>query len=106
MYKERPAHPLLVVITPVFNESEILNRYAAEVADVLFSAESFDVRVLFVDDGSDDDSWAIIQNLVQGGLHFSAIRLSRNFGTHTAIAAGVDHVDGAAGLPGAPGCGL
>jgi glycosyltransferase involved in cell wall biosynthesis len=98
MDKQRPARPLLVVITPVYNESKIIERYAAEIGRVLFSSADLDVRVLFVDDGSSDDSWAAIQNLAQGSFRFSAIRLSRNFGAHTAITAGFDHVDGAADI--------
>lgn len=88
---ERPQRPRLLIITPVYNESEVLSRYVEEVRRVLFLDQGFDVNILFVDDGSVDGSWELIERLTeQPG--FLAIRLSRNFGAHTALAAGFDHV--------------
>src|SRR4029077_13720266 len=92
MAELRPAIPLLVVTTPVFNEAAVLERYANEVIQTLISREDIEVHVLLVDDGSTDGSWAIIQKLTQSSNRFSAIRLSRNFGSHTALIAGFDFV--------------
>jgi len=84
--------PLLVVITPVYNEAAILSQYADAVARVLLSRSDVDARILLVDDGSSDNSWEIIQRLVSRSNRISAIRLSRNFGAHTALTAGFDHI--------------
>jgi dolichol-phosphate mannosyltransferase len=84
--------PQLVVITPVYNEEANLDRYAKVVSDVLLSLPDVDVRILFVDDGSRDTSWQKIAALTQASARFSAIRLSRNFGSHLALAAGFDSV--------------
>jgi glycosyltransferase involved in cell wall biosynthesis len=84
--------PFLVVITPVFNEATVLEVYAAEVKRVLLGRSDIEVRVIFVDDGSTDESWKIIRQLVETDDRFSAVRLSRNFGAHVALAAGFDHV--------------
>src|SRR5262249_17738299 len=92
MAELRPERPVLVVVSPVFNESSVLRRYAEEVARALLSRPDVDVRVLLVDDGSSDGSWTIIQELVDKSDRFSAIRLSRNFGSHTALLAGFDFV--------------
>ncbi len=81
----------LVVVTPVYNEASTLNHYVDEIRTVLLSRTDLNVRILLVDDGSSDTSWEIIGKLA-GDRHFAAIRLSRNFGSHTAIAAGFDHV--------------
>jgi glycosyltransferase involved in cell wall biosynthesis len=89
---ELPKRPILVVVTPVFNEADVLGRFAEEVARTLFSLADIDVYVLLVDDGSSDGSWPLIQDLVQRSDRFSAIRLSRNFGSHTALLAGFDFV--------------
>jgi len=89
---QRPACPVLVVVTPVYNEAGILLTYARAVKQVLFECPDITARVVFVDDGSVDESWKIIRQLVQSDNRFSAIRLSRNFGAHIAIAAGFDHV--------------
>ena len=82
----------LVVVTPVFNEEANLDRYAAEVAATLFAAPGIEARILFVDDGSRDSSWARLQALTRASPRFSAIRLSRNYGAHLALAAGFDAV--------------
>lgn len=84
--------PLVAVVTPVFNEEENLHDYAAEVRRVLFSSPDTDFRVLLVDDGSSDGSWAIIEELAASDPRFRGVRLSRNFGSHTALTAGFAHV--------------
>jgi glycosyltransferase involved in cell wall biosynthesis len=90
--ENRPACPVLAVVTPVYNEAKILSGYATAVKRVLFECPDINARVVFVDDGSIDESWKIIRQLVQSDNRFSAIRLSRNFGAHIALAAGFDHV--------------
>lgn len=84
--------PVVAVVTPVFNEEENLHDYAAEVRRVLFSDPDTDFRVLLVDDGSSDRSWAVIEELVGSDARFRGLRLSRNFGSHTALTAGFAHV--------------
>ena len=90
--QQDPEYPLLVVVTPVFNEATLLGIYAAEVKRVLLGRSDVEVRVILVDDGSTDESWEIIRQLVETDDRFSAVRLSRNFGAHVALAAGFDHV--------------
>jgi glycosyltransferase involved in cell wall biosynthesis len=50
--------------------------------------------VLFVDDGSTDGTWRILEDLCQKNDQMHAIRLSRNFGSHVALTAGIDHAEG------------
>jgi dolichol-phosphate mannosyltransferase len=66
---------------------------ARAVSEILFPAADIDCRVIFVDDGSTDDSWQKIEALAAMSPRFSGIRLSRNFGAHFALTAGFDHVD-------------
>jgi glycosyltransferase involved in cell wall biosynthesis len=106
MSDQRPECPLLVVVTPVYNEAGVLLTYAAEVKRILFSRSGLKVRVILVDDGSTDESWKIICQLVASDDRFSAVRLSRNFGAHTALAAGFDHVDKDADLIATLACDL
>jgi glycosyltransferase involved in cell wall biosynthesis len=49
--------------------------------------------VLYVDDGSRDDTWAIMQALATADPRVGALKLSRNFGKEAALTAGLDHVD-------------
>lgn len=104
--KARPARPKLVIVTPAFNESVIIGRYAQVLQQTLLSAPELDVRVIIVDDGSTDDSWAIIEKLAASDRRFTAIRLSRNFGAHTALTAGFDFVPADADIIGTLACDL
>jgi dolichol-phosphate mannosyltransferase len=106
MTDQRPALPVLVVVTPVFNEMEILATYANEVKRVLFDCPHVKVRVVLVDDGSTDESWEIIRALASQDERFAGIRLSRNFGAHIALAAGFDHVASDADLIATLACDL
>lgn len=82
--------PRLAIVTPVFNESACLPAYVDSVRRLLLDRGDVDARVIFVDDGSTDDSWAIIEGVCAADRRFSAIRLSRNWGSHIAITAGID----------------
>lgn len=86
----RPDRPRVSLITPVFNEAENLDTYVSEVTETLLDRDDMVVNVLFVDDGSSDESWNVIQSIVASDSRFRGIRLSRNFGSHTAITAGLD----------------
>lgn len=87
--------PKLYIITPIFNESDCLPTYVATVASVLLDRKDIDARVIFVDDGSTDASWQIIEHACATDERLSAIKLSRNFGSHVAISAGIDFCDSA-----------
>jgi dolichol-phosphate mannosyltransferase len=93
MTVDRPRVARLTVITPVFNESLNLDACAAAISSIIFAAPDLDARVIFVDDGSSDDSWAKIEALNARSPRFSGVRLSRNFGAHYALTAGFDHVE-------------
>src|SRR5690348_4717497 len=84
--------PRLTIITPVYNEAENLDAYASAVEETILSRGDLDARILLVDDGSSDDSWAKIVELTRRSVRFSGLRLSRNFGVHIALAAGFDNV--------------
>jgi dolichol-phosphate mannosyltransferase len=81
------------LIVPTFNEARSLPLLSARVRRVL-DAEDLDWEVLFVDDGSSDDSFAEIQKLHAADARFKCLRFSRNFGSHVAISAGLEHASG------------
>jgi glycosyltransferase involved in cell wall biosynthesis len=84
----------VAVIVPCYNEQEILNYSAEKLQDYilgligkgLLDKESY---ICFVDDGSRDKTWELIQNLVKNGNHFKGIKLSANFGHQNALIAGM-----------------
>jgi glycosyltransferase involved in cell wall biosynthesis len=82
----------LLVVTPVYNEADNLDRYVSEVRRTLLQRSDIDVCFLLIDDGSSDGSWKQIQGICEQDPAFSALRLSRNFGSHFALTAGLDNV--------------
>jgi glycosyltransferase involved in cell wall biosynthesis len=82
----------LLVVTPVYNEVDNLDRYVSEVTQTLLQRNDINVRFLLIDDGSSDGSWMQIERICQQNPAFSALRLSRNFGSHFALTAGLDNV--------------
>lgn len=85
----------LSVVVPVFNEEEnIPELYRRLVAALEACVHSFEV--LFVDDGSRDNSWALVRRLAEADGRVRGLRFSRNFGHQMAFAAGLDHARGAA----------
>jgi len=86
--------PRVTIVTPVFNEEASLEAFQLEVSRSLFESTDAYYEVLFIDDGSADGSWRMIEKFCEASERFSGLRLSRNFGSHAAISAGIDHADG------------
>jgi dolichol-phosphate mannosyltransferase len=89
-----PDHPNASAIVPCFNEQEMIETFYARVAPVLEAEFGEHWEIVFVDDGSTDRTLALIAELRRRDERVRAVRLSRNFGSHVAIAAGLDHVGG------------
>src|SRR6185312_10337439 len=60
--------------------------------------DEIDGRVLYVDDGSSDATWAVLQGIANGDARVSLLRLSRNFGKEAALTAGLDRVEQGAAM--------
>lgn len=85
---------VITIITPVFNEADNLLNYENTIRDQLMANPDFDFCVLFVEDGSRDRSWETITQISRRDDRFQGIRLSRNFGSHVALSAGLTHATG------------
>ena len=83
--------PQLTVVVPAYNEAAVLELFHQRLGAVL-DALPLACDVLYVDDGSHDDTWAIITALAARDPRCGALRLSRNFGKEAALTAGLDHV--------------
>ena len=91
----------LTVVVAAYNEAEALpglHRRLAAVLDALPRDCGVDGRALYVDDGSRDGTWTVMQRLAAGDARVSLLRLSRNFGKEAALTAGLDHIDDGAAL--------
>ncbi|MCK9538757.1 glycosyltransferase family 2 protein [Dokdonella sp.] len=82
----------LAVVVPAYNEGVGLRDFHARLAAVLDSLD-LACSVLYVDDGSRDDTWAVMCALRAADGRVATLRLSRNFGKELALTAGLDHVD-------------
>ena len=93
-------HDLLTVVVAAYNEGDSLPLLHPRIAAVLAGLESQGVtgRVLYVDDGSTDGTWSVLQGLAAGDARVGLLRLSRNFGKELALTAGLDRVDEGAAL--------
>jgi polyisoprenyl-phosphate glycosyltransferase len=92
------ARQLITIVVPVFNEHDNLRRFVEEVNSVMTALGAYDWEFIFVDDGSRDDSFAVLEALRAGDPRIFAIRFPRNFGSHVAIAAGIDRCRGDAAV--------
>lgn len=93
-----PADRLTVVVA-AFNEADTLPLLHPRLAAVLdgLAGDGIAGHLLYVDDGSRDGTWAVLEALAAADPRVSVLRLSRNFGKEAALTAGLDHVrEGAA----------
>jgi dolichol-phosphate mannosyltransferase len=84
---------MLSIVIPVYNESESLDALHAEISAVA-ERENYDLDIIFVDDGSRDDSWKIIRRLAQQDSRVRGLRFRRNFGKAAALSAGFSEAKG------------
>lgn len=85
---------LVSVVVPVFNESEVIEAFYARATPALSGIRGCDYELVFVDDGSRDDSYRQLAALAARDPHVRVIKFSRNFGHQIAITAGIDHAKG------------
>jgi len=92
---ERPAigDTRVSVVIPVHNEAENLAPVHDELTGVLDRLDATS-EVIYVDDGSTDGSFAVLQRLHLGDPRVTVVQLSRNFGQTAALAAGIAHACG------------
>ena len=86
--------PILYIIIPCYNEQEVLPIMASiflkKIEDLIADGKiSDDSCVLFVNDGSKDDTWNIINKLSESNYHCIGISQSRNRGHQNAVLAGL-----------------
>ena len=88
----------LTVVIAAHNEAEALPILHPRIAAVLKRLDAIDGRVLYVDDGSRDETWPALQRIARADPSVALLRLSRNFGKEAALSAGLDLVDEGAAM--------
>ena len=83
----------LSLVIPVLNEVDSLRELHTQIAQVA-AEQSLDIEVVFVDDGSRDGSWKLIEQLARDDARVSGIKFRRNFGKAAALTAGFQRATG------------
>ena len=86
--------PILYIVVPCYNESKVLpitsKLFLTKITQLIEEKKICNKsKILFVDDGSTDCTWTIIENLTKDDPHFLGIRQSRNRGHQNAVLAGL-----------------
>lgn len=85
---------LLSVVVPVYNESEVIDAFYKRMKSVSESLEKINCEIIFVDDGSSDDSYLKLVQIAGNDENVKVVKFSRNFGHQVAITAGLNEADG------------
>lgn len=90
---DNPQLPKLTIAVPCYNEEEVLPESAAQLCALLDELVQtglvHEASVCFIDDGSTDHTWALIEKLAAGDPRIRGIKLSRNYGHQAALLAGL-----------------
>ncbi len=93
MKTENETKNSISVVIPVYNEEECLEGLYEELKGVLYDTD-LDYEIIFVDDGSRDNTPDILRDIATNDQLVTVIQLGRNFGQTAAISAGIDHTRG------------
>jgi glycosyltransferase involved in cell wall biosynthesis len=93
-YNKSSTHinPEVSVVVPLLNEDESLRELSQQIDRAL--SPRFSYEVIFVDDGSTDSSWKVIQELAATDPRIRGIRFRRNYGKSSALQKGFDQIRG------------
>lgn len=84
---------MLSVVVSVYNEEKALEEFYRETTNILKSID-WDYELIFVNDGSADQSQSILESLALSDRHVKVVSFSRNFGHEAAMIAGLDYSRG------------
>ncbi len=85
---------LLSVVTPCYNESEVIGLFYREIKPIVESLANLHCEIIFVDDGSSDDTLVQLNEIAEKDPAVRVCSLSRNFGHQIALTAGLDFAVG------------
>lgn len=84
----------LSLIVPCYNEQEAVPLFYEEVTRIMQTLPNYEYELLFVNDGSEDQTLAVLQNLSERDSHVIYLSFSRNFGKEAAMYAGFCNAEG------------
>ena len=89
---------MITLVVPCFNEQDTIDHFLQELRQVLTSSK-LEYEILFIDDGSRDDTLQLLTDRSEQDSHIKVLALSRHFGKDAALSAGFDHASGDAVIP-------
>lgn len=81
------------VVVPLYNEEESLP-HLIEWIERVMNENNFSYEVLFIDDGSKDNSWSVIESLMERNPNVKGVKFRRNYGKSAALNVGFERVNG------------
>ena len=84
---------MLSIVTPAYNEEKMILK-TTDVVSGIMEREKIPFELVFVNDGSKDRTWEMIEKAAEKNSHVTGIRFSRNFGKESAIFAGLANAEG------------
>jgi Glycosyltransferases involved in cell wall biogenesis len=85
---------LITILIPAYNEEEVLYILYNRLTKLIESIDNYNFEILFINDGSKDNTMPIIKSLREKDNRLSYVNLSRNYGKETAMLAGFDYAKG------------
>jgi len=88
----------LVIVVPCYNEEEVLEETTHRLSEILLQMENEEKitvgKILYVDDGSRDTTWGLIERLAKDNSYVSGLKLAHNVGHQQALWAGLEYTAG------------
>ena len=84
---------MLSIVIPAYNEEKMIWK-TTEVVSGIMEREKIPFELVFVNDGSKDQTWEMIEKAAEKNTHVTGIRFSGNFGKESAIFAGLANAEG------------
>ncbi len=91
---EEASNKLVSILVPAYNEQDVLHLLYERLNSIMNENSKYNFEVLFVNDGSKDNTLNIIQDLRRNDNRICYLNLSRNYGKETAMIAGLDYAKG------------
>ena len=84
----------LSFVIPCYRSADSISQVVHEIIKTVESDARFDYEIICINDCSPDNTFQVLKQLSQENLKIKVIDLSRNFGQHSALMAGFNHVTG------------
>lgn len=82
------------IVIPVYNEENVLEISYSKIKNILEDIKQYEYEIIFVNDGSKDNSLNLLEEISKGNDKVKIISFSRNFGQEAALTAGLKYVTG------------